>query len=88
MHKICINCGHIDEPKKHIEGHILIEAALLVVFGVISIQTSWIILIIPFGYSIYRQCSKKQVCPRCHSKDILPIDSPNGKRLIAGKELI
>ena len=88
MQKICIKCGHIDEPKNHISGTFISELALYIVFALIASQTTWLILILPFGYSIYRLSSKKQICSKCNSKEIIPLDSPNGKRLIEGKELI
>jgi len=71
---ICKVCGHIGKPKKKAPGNILIEVAL------------WLLFIIPgLIFSIYRMISKKSVCAKCGSSELIPLDSPEGKKLAEKK---
>lgn len=67
---ICTKCGTAGSPKKVTKGSILIELVL------------WICLLVPgLIYSIWRMTSKQRVCRACGSPEIVPLDSPIGRRL-------
>ncbi len=88
MKYVCIKCGHLDYPSKYTEGTFIGELCLWIVFGAISFATTWILLFIPFAFTLYRAISKKQVCSLCNSTEIIPENSPNGKNLLNGKNII
>jgi hypothetical protein len=68
---ICPNCGFEGKPKRVTKGSILIELFL------------WIFLIIPgLVYSIWRLTSRYDACPDCTAPNMVPLDSPRGKKLL------
>jgi predicted RNA-binding Zn-ribbon protein involved in translation (DUF1610 family) len=68
---ICGNCGYIGKTKKATKGSFWIELAL------------WLFLILPgLIYSIWRITSRHFICPTCGSPELIPVDSPRGKKLI------
>lgn len=70
--KICTMCGNTGKPKLHTKGHILAEIAL------------WCLFLLPgLIYSLWREVSRSYVCRACGSDQIVPIDSPRGRRLRA-----
>jgi len=69
---MCPNCGNYIVPEKKVRGSIFIEIVL------------WLFLIIPgLIYSIWRLSSKYKACPVCGNVNIVPVDSPKGKQLMA-----
>lgn len=69
---ICANCGTIAKPKTKTQGSILIEAIL------------WICLILPgLLYSLHRLTTRKKVCRRCGSENLVPVQTPKGQKLVA-----
>lgn len=71
---VCKNCGFIGPVRKTTRGNLLIEIIL------------WLLLIIPgICYSIWRLISKRRICPKCGSINLIPLDSPLGAEL--AKEL-
>ena len=68
---ICSNCGYKGKPKKITKGSIFIEIIL------------WIALIIPgVIYSIWRLTTRHEACPQCGATNMVPLDSPRGRKLI------
>lgn len=68
--EICPNCGYMGQAKKITKGSILIELVL------------WLCFIIPgLIYSIWRLTTKHLACPSCGATNMVPIDSPRGKKL-------
>ncbi len=68
--EICPNCGYVGKAKKVTKGSILIEIVL------------WICFLVPgLIYSIWRLTSKHLACPKCGAQNLVPIDSPRGKKL-------
>lgn len=68
---ICATCGSRGTPKATTRGSILIEIIL------------WLCFIIPgLIYSIWRLTTRYNACPTCGSKDMIPVNSPTGKRLV------
>lgn len=71
MEKICKTCGFVGKAKKRTKGSIFIEIIL------------WICFLIPgVIYSIWRLTTRAEVCSKCGSTELIPIDSPIGKELL------
>jgi hypothetical protein len=69
---ICSACGQVGDGKTKIKGNGLIELIL------------WLCFIIPgIIYSIWRSSSRYKACPSCGSTNLIPADSPIGKKLLA-----
>ena len=67
---ICTKCGSKKPPVYKTRGNLLIEIIL------------WLCLIIPgLLYSIWRQSTKFKVCQECGNPDVIPLNSPIGKRV-------
>lgn len=67
---ICPNCGTQGEPATATRGSIWIEIIL------------WLCLIVPgLIYSLWRISTRGDVCGACGQKGLIPVKSPNGKRL-------
>ena len=67
----CANCGYVGAPKTAVKGSFLLEVVL------------WFCFIIPgLIYSIWRSTSRHKACPACGNTHLVPIDSPNGKKLL------
>ena len=68
--QICSNCGTIGTPKTFTKGNILLELVL------------WIFFLIPgLFYSIWRLTTRAKVCRSCGSENMVPLNSPMGKKL-------
>jgi hypothetical protein len=69
---ICATCGTRGTPTQRDKGSGLIELVL------------WLCFIIPgILYSIWRRSGLSNCCRSCGSGDIIPIDSPRGRKLAA-----
>ena len=88
MKNLCIKCGNLDYPSIYTEGTFIGELCVWIAFGVICSVTTWLLLLIPFTYTLYRVISKKNVCSLCNSTEIIPENSPNAKNLLSGKNII
>ena len=67
---ICTQCGNVGYGKTITKGSIIIEFLCYCMF------------IIPgLIYSIWRLTTRYTACKVCESKDIIPVDSPRGKKL-------
>lgn len=82
-HHICIDCGYVDTPKKKTSGSFLLEITVWIIMIVIGLASTMWILLLALGFSLFRAASTKNVCRSCLSGNIIPVDSPNGKELIA-----
>lgn len=72
---ICVNCHYQGKPKKIVKGSILTEIIL------------WCFFIVPgLIYSLWRSTSaaRVKVCPSCGSENMIPLDSPRAKQILAG----
>lgn len=68
---ICSNCGQISSGKTTVRGSLALEIVL------------WFFLLIPgIIYSVWRSSSRHKTCPACGSTNLVPLDTPNGKRLL------
>jgi len=67
---ICSNCGTVGTPKTITKGSFLIELVL------------WLFFILPgLIYTIWRLASRVKGCNSCGAENMVPLDSPVGKRL-------
>lgn len=67
---VCLRCETADRPYRRTKGSILIEIVL------------WLCFIVPgLIYSIWRLTTKDDVCRSCGSTEIVPIDSPAGRKV-------
>lgn len=72
---ICTVCGFIGKPKKVTRGNFSVEVTLWLFLW-------WLFLLPPLIYSLWRVSNKYNVCPKCNSTVIVPIDTPNGRALL------
>jgi hypothetical protein len=69
---ICRNCGTIGASTTNTKGSLILEIAL------------YFCMILPgLIYSIWRHASRTTGCKGCRSNDLVPVDSPMGKKLVA-----
>lgn len=67
---ICTNCGFTGKSEKITKGSMSTELFL------------WILFLIPgLLYSFWRLATKYEGCPKCKSANMIPEDSPVGKKL-------
>ncbi len=68
---VCKQCGYYGKPERNTKGSIWIEVVL------------WLCFLIPgLIYSIWRLNTRHDVCAKCGSVELLPIDSPLGRKLM------
>lgn len=66
----CTSCGHIGATKRHTRGQFWVEVVL------------WLLLLIPgFIYTVWRLSSRTDACAVCGSTELVPPDSPVGRRI-------
>lgn len=69
---ICKSCGFHGKPGTVTKGSFAIEVIL------------WLCFLIPgLIYSFWRLSSRGNNCPTCGSTEVIPIDSPLGRKLLA-----
>ena len=67
---VCTKCGSVDKTKSFTPGSILLEIV------------AWCLLIVPgVLYSFWRLSARKRVCAVCGSAELVPADSPVGRRI-------
>jgi hypothetical protein len=72
--KMCLQCGSIGDTKRFMKGSILTELLL------------WLFFLLPgLIYSIWRHSTVAQVCSKCDSSNIIPLDSPVARNLLANQ---
>lgn len=70
MALICANCGYEGQPRSVTKGSFAIELLL------------WLCFIIPgLLYSLWRLSSRHSGCPQCGATNMVPLDSPRGRKL-------
>ncbi len=69
---VCTRCEQTGTAKTRTKGNFLIELIL------------WLCFFVPgIIYSIWRISSREKVCRNCGSTEIVPADSPAGKKILA-----
>ena len=79
---VCTKCATSINPIVKKQGLFFIEVAIWILSLFIVPQTAGISIIIAIGYSAFRLLSKKMICPRCKSTDIVLNDSNIAKDII------
>ncbi|MAQ77337.1 hypothetical protein CL684_02325 [Candidatus Campbellbacteria bacterium] len=70
--QVCTQCGNVGYPKSITKGNIGFELIL------------WLLFIIPgLIYSIWRHTTTHKACRVCKNKNMIPVDSPMGKKKLA-----
>lgn len=70
--KFCTTCYAISKPRTKTPGSILIEIVL------------WLCFLVPgIIYSLWRLTNRQEVCGRCGSVTLVPVDSPVAQRALA-----
>ena len=68
--KVCRNCGAIGDPVKKTNGSFMIEIVL------------WVCFIVPgLIYTLWRLTSKIDVCRSCGGDQLIPVETPEGRKL-------
>jgi len=72
--KMCLQCGSVGDTKRFMKGSILTELIL------------WLFFVLPgLIYSIWRHSTVAQVCSKCASPNVIPLDSPVARNLLANQ---
>lgn len=69
---ICSACGHVGSSKTAIKGSMGVEILLFIFFIIPGVI-----------YSIWRSSSRYRTCSSCGSTNLIPLNSPVGKKLLA-----
>jgi hypothetical protein len=65
---ICTTCGaQTDTPQSRTKGSFVIEIVL------------WILVIPGLLYSLWRQSTRRKVCPACGNATLVPANTPDGR---------
>ena len=64
------------------QGLFLIEIIIWILALFIVPQTAGASVILAVVYSVFRLASKKMICPKCNSADIVLNDTPAAKEII------
>ena len=68
---VCATCGSLVAPESRTPGSFWIELLL------------WLFFIVPgIIYSVWRLASVHKACPECGGKNLVPVDSPVGQKLL------
>lgn len=69
---VCTACGHHGPTAFKTKGSLMIEVVL------------WLMFLVPgLVYSLWRLSTRTPACTKCGSTQLVPLDSPVGKRLMA-----
>ena len=79
---ICKKCAASINPIVKKQGLFFIEVAIWVLSLFIVPQTAGTSIFIAVGYSAFRLLSKKMICPKCKSTNIIFNDSDIAKKII------
>ena len=79
---VCTKCTASINPVVKKQGLFFIEVAIWILSLFIVPQTAGASIFIAVGYSAFRLLSKKMVCPKCKSTDIVFNDSDIAKKII------
>ena len=70
----CSNCGYTGKSKRIPKGSMAVEIVL------------WLCFLVPgLIYSVWRMSSYHATCPVCGGSNLVPLNSPNGKKILEGQ---
>jgi hypothetical protein len=74
--KLCLQCGTIGTSGRSIKGSAFTELLL------------WLTFIVPgVIYTIWRHSTEQQVCRKCGSGEVIPMDSPVARAKVSGQQI-
>ena len=79
---VCTKCTASINPAVKKQGLFFIEVAIWILSLFIVPQTAGASIFIAVGYSAFRLLSKKMICPKCKSSEIVFNDSDIAKKII------
>jgi hypothetical protein len=72
--QVCAACEHVGPTRGHTRGSTVLELVL------------WLCFVLPgLVYSLWRLSTRRQVCAQCGSEQLVPLDSPAGRRIAAAQ---
>jgi hypothetical protein len=72
---VCLQCQYKGKPKTITPGSMILELG------------AWLIMILPgLIYSLWRKLAQYKGCPICQSKQVVPLDSPVGRKMFPPQE--
>lgn len=75
--KACKDCGYVGEPVVITKGQFWVEVAM------------WLLFILPgIVYSVWRLASRVDGCASCGGQNLIPIASPEGRKINAAYEAL
>lgn len=73
QNRVCTNCGHVGQEMTFTKGSFIMEVVL------------WLFFLVPgLIYSIWRLSSRTKGCPSCGKPNMVPVNSPVGKKMVEG----
>lgn len=70
--RLCVQCEFKGKAKPETKGSIGVEIIL------------WLCFLLPgMIYSVWRLSNKSMICPSCGCRDLVPLDSPRAKKILA-----
>jgi hypothetical protein len=85
---ICTICGSVGSPKRLFRGYFWIESGLwlagllLVAFFFSEVGFLVLVSLLPgLSYSVWRETSRYNACPKCKNASVIPLDTPVGQEL-------
>ena len=70
--RVCLRCGHAGPARRHTRGSTAIELV------------AWLFFLLPgLVYSLWRLSTRGDVCAQCGSAELVPPESPAGRRMLA-----
>lgn len=79
---VCITCTSYVNPVVKKQGFFLIEIIIWILALFIMPSTASFSILIPIAYSVFRLLSKKTVCPKCLSSDVIFNNTPTAQKII------
>ncbi len=84
---VCRNCGTTKFPIRIRKGGSFGKFLEGVLWLILISPVGWLLSIfgfflIPIGFTVWRNSYRYSVCQGCGGKDVIPMDSPEGKKLI------
>ena len=85
---LCKACNSYTNPIIKKQGLFLIEIIIWILALLIVSQTAGFSVLVAVAYSVFRLVSKKMVCPKCGSVDIVLNDTPAAREIIEKRNAV
>lgn len=84
---ICTNCGNQAKSVSKAKGSLWIEIMLWIASALGGYYIASIFYPVGLIYSIYRLLTKAKVCSKCSASNLIPVNTPQGQKLVEGFSL-